>query len=64
MRNANKHKIAFARLHNIKIIIYDQEGANGLDGLGVLRYKELSKFIKMCEWVFFLGKNNLRLLRK
>ena len=32
MRNANKHKIAFARLH-VKIIIYDQEGANGLAGL-------------------------------
>ena len=65
MRNANKHKIAFARLHNIKIIIYDQEGANGLDGLGVLSdIKNYPNLLKCVNGYFFWGKKQLKAASK
>jgi len=61
MRDANKYKIAFARLHNIKIIIYDQEGANGLDGLGVLNdIKNYPNLLKCVNGYFFWGKKQLQ----
>ena len=60
MRDANKHKIAFARLNNIKIAIYDQEGANGLDGLGVLKEIKINPLLLQCvNGYFFWGKKQL-----
>lgn len=57
LRDANKHKIPFARAHDIKIAIYDQEGANGLDGYGVIKdMKTQKKNLRFVNRYFFWGK--------
>lgn len=65
LRDANKHRIALARLNNIKIAIYDQEGANGFDGLGLIQtLKKYNYLLKLINGYFFWGKAQLNYARK
>ena len=58
LRDANKHRVTLARLNNIKIAVYDQEGANGFDGLGLIQVlKKHSHFLKLINGYFFWGKD-------
>ena len=65
LRDANKHRVALARLNNIKIAVYDQEGANGFDGLGLIQtLKKHSHLLKLANGYFFWGKAQLNYARK
>lgn len=65
MRDANKHRITFARLNHIKVAVYDQEGANGLDGLGVLSdIKYQKSLLRFLNAYFFWGKSQLHAASK
>ena len=65
LRDANKHRVTLARLNNIKIAVYDQEGANGFDGLGLIQVlKKHSHFLKLINGYFFWGRAQLNYAKK
>ena len=65
LRDANKHQVTLARMNNIKIAVYDQEGASGFDGLGVIRaLKKQGHFLKLVNGYFFWGRSQINYAKK
>ena len=59
LRDANKHQVTLARMNNIKIAVYDQEGASGFDGLGNTSFKKQGHFLKLVNGYFFWGRSQI-----
>lgn len=65
MRKENFQAISYAYYNKIKIAIYDQEGANGFDSLGVVQNIKINKkLLRFINAYFFWGEKQLKEAKK